>query len=368
MRIFKLLLTVLKQRLLRLYYGKNYHALFYSAEKNVINKVHDIDKLFSKSARRKIFKEGFNSDKLLWYDFNRFRKEDYISDYEHYTLTEKIDWHQYYVANDKLVCERMLSPFCNVVPTIGYIYRGEYYPIGSNGISFERLVESIDKGEDFYAKPNGGGSGKGVGRISFKKGVYYWNDEIIDDVRTFIRSLSKNEEAYLIQRKFCQSGFSHDVNPDTLNTVRVVTMLSPETHEPFLAYACHRFGRKGSYVDNIAKANILCPIDINTGIIMDCIVPPVEGKLIHLEKHPDSGVKIKGIKLPQWEGVVDLCFKLAKELPFMPLCGWDIIVSDDALYMQELNYNPDIYLGQVLYPLLLDKKVKKFIDYYRLQK
>lgn len=52
------------------------------------------------------------------------------------------------------------------------------------------------------------------------------------------------------------------------------------------------------------------------------------------------------------------------QIPFMPLCGWDIVISGKNIYLQELNYNPDIYLGQILKPLLLDKRVKEFYDYY----
>ena len=33
--------------------------------------------------------------------------------------------------------------------------------------------------------------------------------------------------------------------------------------------------------------------------------------------------------------------------------------------MQELNYNPDIYPGQMLYPLLNDPEAKAFYDYYK---
>lgn len=48
-----------------------------------------------------------------------------------------------------------------------------------------------------------------------------------------------------------------------------------------------------------------------------------------------------------------------------PLCGWNIILSDNEFIMQELNYKSDIYLGQMIYPLLQDTKVLEFINYYR---
>ena len=354
-----------KKLLIKLWYGKMYNEAFYNAEKSIAKKVHNIDLMFSRNERRKIFREGFCSDKLIWYDFKDYKKTDYISDFEHYTLTESIDKHQFYIANDKLVCERMLAPFCNIMPTVGYIFRGKYTPIGEQGVSLKDLIDNVKSGKDYYLKPNGFGGGHGIGRLSFHDGSFYWNDKTINNVESFIEDLAPDYEGYLVQERFMQKGFSHDVCPDTLNTVRVVTMLSPETNEPFVAWAFHRFGKKGAFVDNVAKENFICPINIKTGIIEKAIIPPVNGKLTYYERHPDTNVQIVGVKCPMWEEIIELTFKLAKQLPFLPLCGWDIVVSDDKLYMQELNFNPDIYAGQILYPLLIDSKVKDFINYYR---
>jgi len=227
------------------------------------------------------------------------------------------------------------------------------------------LLSSIIQGKEYFFKPNGGGGGRGIGCLHFVNGQYYWNDEVIkQDVKEFVLTLSKGNEGYVVQERFKQIGFSHDANPDTLNTLRVVTMMSPSTHEPFVAFACHRIGRKGAFVDNIAKANLLCPIDKKTGEILDVLVPPVEGKVLHLEKHPDTNVQLKGVVISNWDKVIETALMLSKQVPFMPLCGWDLILSDGEVYMQELNYNPDIYLGQGLKPLLLDEQVKGFFNYY----
>ena len=167
-----------------------------------------------------------------------------------------------------------------------------------------------------------------------------------------------------MQERFHQTGYSHDVNPDTLNTLRVLTMQDPETRQPFLPAAIHRIGRAGMYVDNVAKASMICPIDVNTGVIQYAAIYPSDGVLRKVDNHPDTGVPIAGQVLPNWEKVKETCLRLASQVPFMPRCGWDIIVSGDEVYMQELNYNPDIYLNQVLSPLLLDPRVKRFHEYY----
>lgn len=358
------LLNIVRNKFLRLLLGNLYHPNFFSAEKKVSKKIPAINARFSLGQRMRCFLSGFNSDKLVWYDWDTYKKEDYISDLVHFRDFELIDWKYYYIAHNKLVCERFFSNFCNVIPTIGYIEKGHYFSIGhDNSIkSVGDLIQCIRQGECFYLKPYDGGSGRGIGKLAFVNGSFLWNSEKIskNDIEHFLAALS----GYLVQRMFVQEGFSHDVNPNTLNTLRVFTMLSPTTHRAFVAAAVHRFGRKDTFVDNIAKEGLLCPVNVETGKIEYAVIYPSDAELRKVHSHPDTDVQIAGVEVPHWKDVARLCEELAMQIPFMPLCGWDIVISGNNIYLQELNYNPDIYLGQILKPLLLDKRVKEFYDYY----
>lgn len=355
-------LVRIKHLVLRLLLGKFYNENFFIAEKRVSKKIPAINTRFTYWQRWNCFLSGFNSDKLVWYDWDTYRKEDYISDLIHFRDFEQIDWKYYYIAHNKLVCERFFSNFCNVIPSIAYIEKGEYYPIGehSNWGSMDDFIEAVQMGTCFYLKPYDGGSGRGIGKLSFEENHYCWNGEVINDIRGFLSSLS----GYLVQKQFIQHGFSHDVNPNTLNTLRVFTMLSPITKKAFVACAVHRFGRSNAFVDNIAKEGLLCPIDVEKGTIEYAVIYPTNAELCKVISHPDTGVQIAGVKIPNWEKVIRLCETLAMQIPFMPLCGWDIVLSGEDIFVQELNYNPDIYLGQISKPLLLDNRVKEFYNYY----
>lgn len=78
MGIIKSFASLLKKQVKKAYYGKYYNAAYIAAEKNVCKKVHNIDQLYTSKQRKKLFFEGFNSDKYLWYDFDKFDKKDYI--------------------------------------------------------------------------------------------------------------------------------------------------------------------------------------------------------------------------------------------------------------------------------------------------
>lgn len=358
-------LYYIKQVVGRLLLGKFYNANFLAAEIKAYKKNPVLKSNFSFFKRMKCFLNGFNSDKLVWYDFINYKKEDYISDLVHFRDFEAIDWKYYYIAHNKLVCEKYFSHDCNYISTLAYIEKGKIFDISSENSkidSIESLREKLNSGVEYYLKPYDGGSGRGIGKLWVKNNLIYWNHEIIENnnLETIISSLS----GYLIQQKFIQEGYFHVVNPETLNTLRVVTMLHPQTHEPFITYAVQRFGRKETFVDNIAANGILCPINLETGKIEYAVIYPSNGVMEKVDKHPDTGMQIADITVPNWEDILSLCKKLALKVPFLPLCGWDIVLSNDEIFVQELNYNPDIYLGQILSPLLLRPEVKAFYDYY----
>ena len=63
------------------------------------------------------------------------------------------------------------------------------------------------------------------------------------------------------------------------------------------------------------------------------------------EKHPVSGITIKGYKIPNWDKVVEFTEKAAKEIPEMGYVGWDVSQNDKGPYLIEANEYPghDIY-------------------------
>ena len=127
----------------------------------------------SRKERKQLIREGFLPDKSVWYDFKKYDKKDYITDLNHYRDYEQIDRKFYYVAHNKLVCERFFRGVCPVIPSIAYIDGGCYFPLEDSPIrSFEDLAHAVLNGTDYYLKPYDGGSGLGVGRLSFADGDF----------------------------------------------------------------------------------------------------------------------------------------------------------------------------------------------------
>ena len=68
--------------------------------------------------------------------------------------------------------------------------------------------------------------------------------------------------------------------------------------------------------------------------------------------------------MPNWNKVCQIVLGLAEYISFMPLLGWDVVLSADRVMIQEANYNPGVSMLQVHRPLLVDPGVRRFYEYH----
>ncbi|HJF64803.1 MAG TPA: hypothetical protein K8U77_01625 [Slackia equolifaciens] len=124
------------------------------------------------------------------------------------------------------------------------------------------------------------------------------------------------------------------IHPASLNTLRVETALFPDRVEfltPFL-----RMGCGDSVVDNGGAGGIFANVDINTGVI----VTKGHDEYGHrYTLHPDTGVIIPGITIPQWENALSLAAHLAESFPECKMAAWDLALTNDGWKLIEVNHN-----------------------------
>ena len=118
------------------------------------------------------------------------------------------------------------------------------------------------------------------------------------------------------------------LNPDSVNTVRIVTYYKDgETtiHLPFM-----KVGRAGSFVDNGGAGGILISVDPETGILSSDGID--EAGVIY-EKHPDTGIKFNGYRLPDWNGALNLAHELSSKVPGISYIGWDMTFTESGKWI-----------------------------------
>ena len=131
-------------------------------------------------------------------------------------------------------------------------------------------------------------------------------------------------------------------HPSSLNTLRVITFRNGDRFEVFGGGL--RVGNNGLCVDNAQGGGIFCEIDPESGKIITDGLDEYSNSYV---THPMTGVPFKGMQIPRWKEVVELCKEASKELPCLRVVGWDVaILEDGTLELIEGNHSPGMNIVQ----------------------
>lgn len=193
----------------------------------------------------------------------------------------------------------------------------------------EDVIKFIENHEIFMAKPIDGGCGKGIEKIKTKN--YNSSAELYDYLL--------DNHNFELEEIIKQNDEVNKIYAGSINTVRVVTIL--KDNEPHVICSYFRIGN-GKFVDNFNSGGMCAPVDVKTGIVQDKAID--KNKQLY-ENHPQTGVKIKGFKFPNWEEAIEMCKEASKIVPEMGYIGWDVCFTQDGPAFVEGNEYPghDIY-------------------------
>lgn len=236
--------------------------------------------------------------------------------YTRHVLIEGKDYDARIVFDNKLYFNSLLRDRgIPVAEDVGYIQEGKCCEVELFDGSTRTLASILESEKGAFFKPIYGESGRGAQKVN-------------------------NENAHTLQggviQKLVQpSNFSSQINPSSLNTIRVVTIKSGrQSFSPFAAVL--RVGNCGSEVDNWAAGGFVANVDCRSGFILSDFVAKDGSRVI---THPFSGFKPKGAQIPNWLTVVDLAKKAHAIFPFMRAVGWDVALAKNGPVIIEGNHN-----------------------------
>lgn len=223
-------------------------------------------------------------------------------------------------------------------------------------VSLEDLLDTCrEKGEVVF-KPVAGSGGRGVMRLLYRDGAWHMNGDRMSDsaVKAHLATL----QDYLVTECLQQHEYAAHIFPESVNTIRVLTMRDYTRGEQFIACAVQRFGTMPSRpVDNWCSGGICCRVDLETGRLGRAVSKSHEKW--HKE-HPETNAPIEGVLVPHWTDVANRIRAMADVLAFIPYMGWDILITEEGFKVLEINSLSDLDLLQVHGPLLGDSRVREF--------
>jgi hypothetical protein len=131
--------------------------------------------------------------------------------------------------------------------------------------------------------------------------------------------------------------------------------------EPFIGAAILRIGTASSRpVDNWGRGGLSAEIDLTTGSLSKAArYARATGQLDWLAAHADTGVPIEGTAIPNWEMVTAVLLRVARHFWYLPLAGWDAVVTAAGVKILEGNDWPGLRAIQVHRPLLRSERVRR---------
>lgn len=322
-----------------------------------------------------------NLREIIWCFFKGFLPKEYFAydlsnnDYKKYIPAlnnikkASLNGEYNYLLGNKILFERHLKTiikeidYLHVIENIGYIEDGHLKSLHKNIVSGEylSLIPFLEK-NDLILKPISGSRGRGVLLLQKDDDHYLLDYKKLNWEELIL--IFKNLKSYLVQEKFIQHGFGHNIYSGSLNTMRICTMIDPVTNQPFIAYAVHRFGSiESGYKDNFSQGGICALIDI-TGKLSKGLSLSSEGKIKFHESHPLSIKPIYNEQITNWENLTKILIEMARKMPYLKHVGWDIILSNDELYVLEGNVGPDLDLIQIHKPVSEIRPAWNFFQHY----
>lgn len=351
----------------------------YKWAKMFVKKLSDDENIFSVSEEEKhwALKHGFYPGRVVLYGLTEKNYEQFMPDYQYFMLhplnNHFLKW------LDKTTLKYVLnSNGCqNTMP--------EYYAYMENDGSCTYLMNAPDhiaKDSDFLLnllrykgilamKPNSGTSG-GFGFIKLElKGDDILENNTPIDMERFVR-IRDSLRNYIVTEYVYQHSALANIWADSECTLRVIMCKDPKddmyaksTWSCAVSYA--RFGTSISGgASNLSSGGIGIGFDFETAKYDDSCIRYKRfcenGKWM-LDRHPDTNVAWKGMRLPNWSYAKGKIEDICQHISSLDYLGFDIIISEDGMKLCEINSHPAIDYVQVMCGATLAREgVRRFFE------
>lgn len=330
--------------------------------KKMKRKVVITKRLFQSDVKKNLLMNlrGFKSDRVYTYpDFRKNRKL-FIKDYDRHAMFSINNNNQQLFS--QLNSFLIFKNFINYAKVFGFVQNKEFISLENGTLTLEDILNL----DNFVFKPIESGKGVEVYVISkIEEDFYKLNNQTLNKDELFSFILSRDN--YLLQEYIMQHELISHLYPKSANTVRITTMRNPKNNYIFIGWIVLRIGNDSTApVDNYSAGGISILVNSDTGKTLQARMIDRENKLIlKLNTHINTNAELLNLTVPNLSLIKNDVVEAHKKHPGINFIAWDVIVTNDGYKVIELNNTTGFNHIQVHYPLLNDKRIKDFFEYYR---
>ena len=216
----------------------------------------------------------------------------------------------------------------------------------------------IADGGEYVVKPEGGGQGRAVALVRSEDGEL---SRQYGTARKPYRIAECYDHLTLVERRAQQADFWRQLFPDTINTIRLLTIWPDGERMPFVARATQKIGTARSVpADNFARGGQAAAVDVATGRMSAARAKYDVTKPI--PRHPETGAQIEGTVLPGWHELCDDVVRITSAFPGDCFVGWDVFRDAEGrtVIIEANGGSTGVQILQMDGGLLSDSRIRRF--------
>lgn len=238
----------------------------------------------------------------------------------------------------------------NTPKNIGIIQNESIYFYASKQcfpITQHDVIRILEEGlcEDhrvLFVKQIDGECANGVYRVEINEGQLWLKGKTIN-----LDTFSSIDKRYIIQESIAnQHSALNALHPQSINTIRLVTVYNRQTRDVEVFASCLRVGTGNHYFDNTSAGGLIVGIDAKKGVLYKYgfFKPQFGTKTV---EHPDSHIIFENYVIPYWNEVVYQAKAFHRFLYGVHSIGWDIGITEKGPVFIEGNDNWEISGPQI---------------------
>jgi hypothetical protein len=205
----------------------------------------------------------------------------------------------------------------------------------------KRLTES--EKTHFFLKPINGGSGNGILKmIADARSLKVDAKDIVNQntLHNVLFARSTYQE-FIVQPGIIQHELLNRMNPSSVNTVRIDTLIQGNDVVNNAAFL--RLSNGYTHTDNWSKGGMIVKIDLDTGVLDGFGQTKAKYGRLRIQEHPLSGFRFAGTAIPFWSEVKTQVRDAALVLRPLKFLGWDVAIGTDGPILVEANHDFDVF-------------------------
>ncbi len=204
----------------------------------------------------------------------------------------------------------------NQPQSIAYRMNGMWLDEDYSLITSDDLVRILSKEKDvFIKKADDSYGGIGVRHLKIQDNIPL--------SKTLKNIIGEIHGDIIIQRSLHQHKEMARLNPNSVNTLRIVSLLTKDGVK--ILGSILRCSSDEKSVDNITSGGIMCYADEK-----GCLKKYGYSFKKKFETHPLTKIRFEGFRIPSYDKVIELVRKAHPMLPYFRFVGWDIAIGEDG--------------------------------------